>query len=47
MSLPRVMRVPRTLKHGHYYIDPTGIEIYAHWPSKSATPRFADNSNRF
>ena len=33
MSLPRVMRVPRTLKHGHYYIDPTGIEIYAHGPA--------------
>ena len=27
------MRVPRTLKHGHYYIDPTGIEIYAHGPA--------------
>lgn len=28
MSLPKAMRLPRKAKYGHYYIDPTGINIY-------------------
>lgn len=41
MSLPRNMRVPRQMKNGHFYIDPTGIDVYVHITSSTTRVRIS------